>query len=658
MQSLSRAYFWLKHGILWTIGHIYLIYYQFAPLSMIRIEDVRRHYHYMSANALGYLAFRLADTMVGRDENADEYYFLRSLAFCRNGQLEDGFEDISEALNIAPRNTTYWLFRAKVYRAMHLHESAISDLQQSIHYYKKGHPAIQWFEIGINYMQMAQNESALTALKEAVKETELVVPVYYYRMAQVYDRLDDALQAQQFLQKSVEMNFLVEEQLLRAELTVYDRSEYTVQEITDLLIEVYELGLFVPSLCRFLYMEEKLAEALELLNRALAVLPNQHRLLIERGKCYRLMGEYGFAMQDFDAAYEQGDELEIVLVERGHLHRVMGNEALALDDFLRAKSLDEQFPYLDYWISGSYVVLERFEEALKSFEDALAFDDQDVDCYLERAEIHEAMGSFVEAERDYDKAIEIVDNEDTRMKRGLFRWRMDLHDDALQDVQKALEMNESLRDNSQFCYIRGMLFLELEHFGLADEDLSRAIQFDSESEILFEKRAKCRTQLERYEDAIMDCDAGLQLNPTHDALLWMRGYLHYQVGDYRAAIRDSMAYMKVNPDDHTVHFNLALIYIRLMDYKNALAQLTLAIAKDAGHVEAYYQRALVWEKLLDFDKTALDLANWAFYDRSERSFEQRLERLQQLEEFDEMIVEDAVKQLKKLYGQDDSKWLH
>jgi hypothetical protein len=89
-----------------------------------------------------------------------------------------------------------------------------------------------------------------------------------------------------------------------------------------------------------------------------------------------------------------------------------------------------------------------------------------------------------------------------------------------------------------------------------------------------------------------------------------------------------------------------------------LAQFSLAIARDPYHVEAYYQRAHVWEKLLDFDRVAQDLANWVFYDRTDFTFEKRVEKLQELDTFDELIIDDAVVQLKKLYGQNGPSLLH
>ncbi len=642
----------------WLIGRLVLVYFAIAPLHVIRPHHVQSQFHFFRQRELDDIAFRIVDLMADREPNEDYYYYLRAVLFCDNAQFEDGFDDISEALNIAPREVEYWMFRAKIYKFLERHEEAISDLKQSILYARDQQAAIQWFEIAMNYMRLTRFEDALQAFAESVQDEEIAIPLYYYRYAQAHDRLLDRDAAKRWLHKSVQLNFQVEQELAENRETVYDRSKYSVDEITDILSEVYELGLYVPTLCRYLYFEENYEECLALIERSLQVLPNHQMLLVEHGKCLRWMNRIDESIVSFNQALALDADVAEVYVERAHSFRMAGDEEAALQDFLRAKKLDEQLPYVSYWLAGSYVALDQLEDALVLFGKAIEEDDTDFNCFLERAEVYESLGSLEEAERDYDQALAISDCAETRMKRGTFYWRIDRTDDALIDLQTALEHDGDLLDNHEFLFVRGGLFMDIENYPLAESDFTRLIELDPANEGVYERRALCHIKSGRTDQALEDYNTGLTLNPDFPPLIWARGFLLFQLSDYRGAARDALDYLRLNPEDASAHYNLALIYMHLYEYKNALAQFSLTIARDPYHVDAYFQRAHVWEKLLDFDRVAKDLANWAFYDRKDMSYEKRVEQLQELDSFDEMIIEDAILQLKRMYGQQGPSLLH
>ena len=650
----ERVFTWFY----WFVGRLTLLYFAIVPVHLINVKTVQKHFQFYHVRGLDDIAFRIVDLMTDREPNEARYYYLRAIMFCENSQFEDGFEDVSAALDIAPREEDYWIFRARIYKYLDRYEEAISDLRQSILYSRDGQSSIQLFEIGMNYMNLTRFEDALQAFEESVKNEQVALPLYYYRLAQAHDRLMNREQAKQYLRQCIEMNFQIEEDILGNRETVYDRSKYTGNEITGILVEVYELCLYVPTLCRFYFAEDKNDEALALIDRALQVLPNHQTLFIERGKCLRRLRRYDEAMVAFNTALESDDSSAEIFVERAHVFRLLGDEDAALHDFLKAKQLDDQFPYLHYWIAGSYVALDQMEDALHMFGQALKDDEQDFDCHLERAEVYESLGMFAEAERDYDDAVRLHDHDETRMKRALFYMRRNRPDEALIELQKALDCNGDLLDNNEFRYVRAILFMDIDNYELAEIDLRRAIELDSDSELLYERLARCLANLGRMDEALDNCNRGLSLNPDFVPLLWARGFLLFQLGDYLGASRDALDYLRLNPEDASAHFNLALIYVHLYEYKNALAQFSLAIARDPYHVEAYYQRAHVWEKLLDFDRVAQDLANWVFYDRTDFTFEKRVEKLQELDTFDELIIDDAVVQLKKLYGQNGPSLLH
>ena len=644
--------------LIWLLGQLSILYCRLMPFQYLTVENAESWFHFFNRRGFFAISFRLADLFSLRQPNEHVYYYLRAIVFCQNGQFEDGVEDITNAIEISPRTSEYWIFRARIYKELAHYEAAIHDLEQSIHYQKQGYPAIQWFEMGMNQLSLHKEEEALQAFLAAIKDETLAIPAYYYRLAQAYDRLMERELAQQYLEHSVNMNFQIEDQIANEQPTVYDQTQYTLVDISEFLVESYQLGMYVPTLAKFYLADQQYEKALAFINRALLHLPDHHLLHVERGKSHRLLEKHEDALQDFNKALNYGFDLALIYVERAHLWRLMGEEEKALADFLAAKEIEEDAPYLDYWIAGSFVVLEQLEEAKDAFTRAISVDPEDVDCYLERAEVYESLGEIKAAENDYNHAISLQDRDETRMKRAMFYWRVDRNEEALVDIQTAYEQNNQLTDNHLFCYVRGMIFLDIENYKLAELDFTRAIELNPESAILHERRARCRIQLERIVDALADCPFGLELNPAFDGLLWTRGYILYQIGDYLGAVRDTLEYLRLNPEDTAANYNLALIYMNLYEYKNALAQLSLAIARNPYYADAYYQRAFVWEKLLDFDRVSVDLANWSFYSRTDVSYEKRVEQIKELDSFDEMIIEDAIAHLKKMYGQDSPNLLH
>ncbi len=82
------------------------------------------------------------------------------------------------------------------------------------------------------------------------------------------------------------------------------------------------------------------AAALESLDRAIALSPDDHGSHINRGNALRRLGRFDEAADAFDAAIRLSPESEVAHINLGNVRRDIGDDAAALDSYRRALSLE------------------------------------------------------------------------------------------------------------------------------------------------------------------------------------------------------------------------------------------------------------------------------------------------------------------------------
>ena len=132
------------------------------------------------------------------------------------------------------------------------------------------------------------------------------------------------------------------------------------------------MSLVYNEMGRMFFDQENLEEAIDLFNKANKFKPNDWGTKVNRGDCYKSMGDYNKAILDYASAFELNPSPEItsrmgmVLNSRGITYFNSGDYDDALKDFTAAV---KHFPNSKFYFNRgrAYLQLSKFAEAISDF---------------------------------------------------------------------------------------------------------------------------------------------------------------------------------------------------------------------------------------------------------------------------------------------------
>jgi len=264
------------------------------------------------------------------------------------------------------------------------------------------------------------------------------------------------------------------------------------------------------------YDEVAYSEALAAYDRALALRPDHHDTLYNRGVALAELGRPEEALAAFELNFDATDARD--WTAKGSaltgLHRY--DEALAAyDEALARNPID-----VDIWIRRAYVLyaLDRYDEALLAIENALLQRPDDADIWFQKGYTLEALHRYTEAVSAYDQAATRDPNDPViwRNTANVLCEHLHRYDDALAAIQRATSLDETS--------IRGWAVLgdvqhALGHLDEATAAYERALAIEPSDSLGWFSRGRAFVGLDRHDDALTAFDQSLAVDPN-DAVVW------------------------------------------------------------------------------------------------------------------------------------------
>lgn len=145
---------------------------------------------------------------------------------------------------------------------------------------------------------------------------------------------------------------------------------------------------------------------------------------------------------------------------------------------------------------------ERYDEAIKEFENVITLEPKHKSAYGRMGEIYKNQGKLSLAMEMFDKQIEIYPDLMAYINRGTLNRFFQKYKSALEDFQKALELDP---ENS-FCYSRvGLIFEHHREFDKALESFEKALNYvanDNGKLQLYTYKARVLQCLNRFEESM------------------------------------------------------------------------------------------------------------------------------------------------------------
>ncbi|MBW5448130.1 tetratricopeptide repeat protein [Cohnella sp. CFH 77786] len=573
------------------------------------------------------------------------------------GRDDEALADLDEAIRLDPEPFMYWYSRAILRNERGEYEAAAEDFREALRR-KDDARSSTYFELGNVYLRLERFEDAETCFRLSCEAPDQVIPHFFYRRAQALEALNRAEEALPILMEAIRLNDLWKTAADKGASEIRRRTRYSseaVKSILHITEEEFGFRLYLSKLYERLGNHQDAIEAVE---EALPDYPDAAELQLRRGTALRNLGRLAESENLLKDIQNRNPSWLPVSLELCATLRQQEKFAEAVAVLRETKARFPDNMVVRYWLADVLREAERGEEAIAENRILTELEPNDPLNWKQQGELAIDADRFEEADYAYTRALQLDDKADYYMRRSFARYMDDRYEDALLDIQSAMERDIGLQHDSKTAYALAELFVGMENWELAEMEYSRAIATDPENPQIYDRRARCRAAAEKWTDAVDDCNRGLALDGSNAKLLWLRGYLHFKMDEYDSALRDTLTYAKLRPEDPKGHYNLGLVYKKLYRYDEAIGSFTKAMELNPFEPQTYLERASIWyHHAFDRIRAADDLAQWMIYTGSAEGedAQDKLSLLAELPGFDDELRERAMEQFRTVI--DSSRYL-
>lgn len=206
---------------------------------------------------------------------------------------------------------------------------------------------------------------------------------------------------------------------------------------------------------------------------------------LEKGKVLEKLGQYEEAIENYKITLDLDDPTSFAYLRIGKCFEKLGLDELALDHYLKTVHED---PLLDKgWIAITdfYYKKKNFQKALYYINKAIAIDEENVLYWKRYAKINSRLSCFEEAERGYQKSIDLGNYElETWIKRCDILINLGEYETAIQNLIQAIEFYP---ETAEIEYRLAGLFFNLNEGDKGYFHLNNGLKYDAEYYIIIEE---------------------------------------------------------------------------------------------------------------------------------------------------------------------------
>ncbi len=146
---------------------------------------------------------------------------------------------------------------------------------------------------------------------------------------------------------------------------------------------------------------------------------------------------------------------------------------------------------------NEFMVAKNYKDAIAQFSKAIEIEPKKANYYTLRADAYEKSGDLVNAYEDVKRAIVFDDNTDTRVQAGRLAYLLKKYDEALTQLDKALELKRSNNDAYEY---KIRIFIIQQDYNKAQEVCKEALK-NKETAINYYLSATVLDNLGNFENS-------------------------------------------------------------------------------------------------------------------------------------------------------------
>jgi protein O-GlcNAc transferase len=278
----------------------------------------------------------------------------------------------------------------------------------------------------------------------------------------------------------------------------------------------------------------------------------------------------------------------------------LGDTQEALASFERAIACEGEYADAHGNRGDVLAGLGRLEEAIASYRRAIAIDPGTLANWCNLGAAEAELGRHDEALTSYERAIALAPNfVEAHVIRGNLLRVLGRNDEALASYDRALA---AAPDDISALTGRADLLVALKRPDQALASIDHLVSLNPSDAGALSNRGFLLQSLNRHDEALASLDRALAIDPSHAGALVNRGALLAEFGRHGDALASYDRAVAVSPADVRAHCNRSKTLLALNRYNDALASAERALVIDAAHVESIYTHGLVLGRLHRYDE--------------------------------------------------------
>lgn len=266
--------------------------------------------------------------------------------------------------------------------------------------------------------------------------------------------------------------------------------------------------------------------------------------------------------------------------------------------------------------------LNRYEEALKSFEKGLKIKPDFVDLWESKGETLYELNRYQDGLDAFDRAIQLSPSSVTAWRgRGYVLNQLERFEEAIAAFEKAIAMSP---DSAQSWSGKGNALVKLQRYEEAIAAYDEAVELQPEYPEAWYSRGWALHQLNSYEKAFESYDKAVNYQFDYPVAWYHRGNVLMQMKDYEKAVESYDKAVRFQPNFHQAWYSRGSALSHLEQYEEAIGSYEKAVKFKPSYQEAWYHLGWArhelrrYEAAIDAYNKALDLNrnhNRAWYNR-------------------------------------------
>ncbi|HYW22495.1 MAG TPA: tetratricopeptide repeat protein [Nodularia sp. (in: cyanobacteria)] len=233
--------------------------------------------------------------------------------------------------------------------------------------------------------------------------------------------------------------------------------------------------------------------------------------------------------------------------------------------------------------------LERYEEALHSFDKALTIKNDAPEIWNNRGAVLGDLKQYEEALHSFDKALTIKDDDPNIWNnRGAALGKLERYEEAFHSFDKAFDIKV---DNPQLWKNRGVVLGNLERYEEALHSFDKALAIKDDDPYLWSNRSAALNYLHRYKDGLISIDKALKIKFNDFNFFSLKSLILSLLGNYDKALTNLKEALKIEPKEPLLWANNGIILARAGRYQEALENCEKSLELNPQDESGYYAKA-------------------------------------------------------------------